>query len=82
METVTCKYFTTVLGITKKDSETFEIQSGMTVEAFLDTLVEESSLQLSVIVQSAREGDTHKSYIVPHSPRHSRSPTSSGCESY
>ncbi len=33
---VTCKYFTTVLGATKKDSEVIEIASGMTVEQFLE----------------------------------------------
>ena len=33
---VNCKYFTTVLGATKKDGEVLEFQSGKTVQDFLD----------------------------------------------
>jgi molybdopterin converting factor small subunit len=39
MPAVTCKYFTTVLDITKKDIETIEVGSGITVEEFLDQLI-------------------------------------------
>ena len=33
---VTCKYFTTVLGATKKDGETIEIADKMSVEKFIE----------------------------------------------
>jgi len=33
---VNCKYFTTVLGATKKDAEVVEFKSGKTVQDFLD----------------------------------------------
>lgn len=33
---VSCKYFTTVLSATKKDSEIVEFQAGKTVQEFLD----------------------------------------------
>lgn len=33
---VNCKYFTTVLGATKKDGEVVQFQSGKTVQDFLD----------------------------------------------
>ena len=39
MPKITCKYFTTVLSITSKDEETFEISSGTTVDSFLKSLI-------------------------------------------
>ena len=36
MPKVTCKYFVNVLGATKKEGETLDIKSGMTVQKFLD----------------------------------------------
>ena len=35
---ITCKYFTTVLSSTKKDSETVEVEKGLTVDGFLKVL--------------------------------------------
>ena len=40
MAKITCKYFTTVLSITKKDTETFEISGGTTVNDFMNSLVQ------------------------------------------
>ena len=37
---VICKYFTTVLGATKKDGETIEIPGKMTVAAFIEFMSE------------------------------------------
>ncbi len=37
---VSCKYFTTVLGATKKDAEVVDFQSGKTVQKFLDFMGE------------------------------------------
>ncbi len=40
MPKVTCKYFVNVLGATKKEGETIEIAEGMTVEKFLDFMID------------------------------------------
>ena len=40
MPAITCKYFTTVLDITRKDSEIIQVKDGLTVEQFLDKLIE------------------------------------------
>ncbi len=39
MPKVSCKYFTNVLGATKKDGEVVEIPGEMTVEKFLDFMI-------------------------------------------
>jgi hypothetical protein len=40
MPKVSCKYFTTVLGVTKKEGEILEIPKGLTVEGFLDFMID------------------------------------------
>jgi adenylyltransferase/sulfurtransferase len=40
MAKITCKYFTTVLNITKKDGEIFDVAEGITVDNFLKILVQ------------------------------------------
>jgi molybdopterin converting factor small subunit len=39
MPAITCKYFTTVLDITKKEVEIVQVKDGLTVEQFLDQLI-------------------------------------------
>jgi MoaD family protein len=65
MPKVTCKYFTTVLNITNKDEETFEINQGTTVDVFLNSLVKKYGEKFSRNVYS--EGTIEgKSYRTPN----------------
>ena len=44
---VTCKYFTTVLGATKKDGETIEIADKMSVEKFIEFMSDKYGSEFS-----------------------------------
>jgi molybdopterin converting factor small subunit len=44
---VTCKYFTTVLGATKKDEETIEIAGKMSVEKFIEFMSDKYGSEFS-----------------------------------
>jgi len=65
MSKVTCKYFTTVLSITRKDEEIFEVAKGTTVEKFLDTVIKKYGDKFSKNVYS--EGTINgKPYKTPN----------------
>jgi MoaD family protein len=55
---VTCKYFTTVLSITKKEIETFEISEGTTVNNFMDNLAQKygNKFRQNVFYQVTMQG--------------------------
>ena len=44
---VNCKYFTTVLGATKKDGETIEIAGKMSVEKFIEFMSDKYGSEFS-----------------------------------
>ena len=62
MTRVTCKYFVNVLGATKKDSETVEIPAGMTVEQFLDFMIDKygSEFAKHVYAEGTLDGKHYK----------------------
>jgi len=47
MAKISCKYFTTVLGATKKDGETVDIKKKMTVEQFIEFMSEKYGHEFS-----------------------------------
>jgi len=59
MANISCKYFTTVLTITKKSEENFNVQNGTTVKAFLEELVRlyGDDFRKNVFVQGTINGD-------------------------
>ncbi len=62
MPTVTCKYFVNVLGATKKDGETVDIEEGMTVERFLDYMTEKygDGFGKHVYATGTLDGETYR----------------------
>ena len=62
MPKVTCKYFVNVLGATKKEGETIEISDGMTVETFLDFMIDKygSNFGRHVYAEGTLDGTAYK----------------------
>jgi molybdopterin converting factor small subunit len=62
MPTVTCKYFTTVLNITNKEQESFDLPAGTTVEKFIENLINKygSKFGQHVYAEGTLDGKPYK----------------------
>ena len=62
MPKVVCKYFTTVLSATKKDGETLEVPAGLTVERFLDFMIDKygNNFERQVYAEGTLDGKPFK----------------------
>ncbi len=62
MPTITCKYFTTVLNITNKEQEEFDLPAGTTVEKFIENLIDKygSKFGQHVYAEGTLDGKPYK----------------------